>query len=140
MELIRVQLSRVLVALAAGIFAISCSSSQEDVVAERIKSIGDVCVEGDDCAKSLTVASAGGAAKSAEDIYNTGCAACHTSGAAGAPKYRNAGDWADRLSAGLDTVYSNAINGKNGMPPKGLCPSCSDDEIKSAVDYMIEGL
>jgi cytochrome c5 len=24
------------------------------------------------------------------------------------------------------------------MPPKGLCDSCSDEEIRLAVDYMLE--
>ena len=132
-------ISRVLVALSAALFAISCSSSQDDAIAERIKAVGTVCVQGDDCAAEQTVASSGGA-RSVEEIYNSGCAACHNSGAAGAPKYRIAADWESRLSAGLETVYANAINGKGGMPPRGLCPTCSDDEIKEAVDYMIEGI
>lgn len=110
----------------------------EDGIAARIQAVGNVCIEGEECAKALTVAAAG--PRSDEDIYNTGCLACHTSGAAGAPKFRNAADWSARLSQGLDTVYANAINGKGGMPAKGLCPTCSDDEIKSVVDYMIEGL
>lgn len=110
----------------------------EDGIASRIQAVGTVCIEGDDCAKAITVAAAG--PRSVEDIYNTGCLACHTSGAAGAPKFRNAGDWSARLSQGLDMVYGNAINGKGAMPAKGLCSNCSDDEIKSVVDYMIEGL
>ena len=106
-------------------------------IAERIKAVGTVCVEGESCAENLTVAAAG--PKSAEEVYKT-CAACHDTGAAGAPKFRNAADWSSRLSAGIETVYANAINGKGGMPAKGLCMSCSDDEIKAAVDHMIQGL
>jgi cytochrome c5 len=131
---------KIIIAVAASLVAVACSSkTPEDALIERIKPVGTVCVEGDDCAKSLTVAQAG-AARSAEEIYNTGCLACHATGAAGAPKFRDAADWEPRLAAGKEALYGNAINGKGGMPPKGLCPACSDDEIKSVVDYMIEGL
>ena len=114
------------------------AGSVEDAIAERIKPVGSVCVAGDDCAKGLLLAAAG--PKSGEEVYNSSCLACHSSGAAGAPKFRNAGDWAGRLAAGLDTVYANAIAGIGAMPAKGLCMSCSDDEIKASIDYMIEGL
>ena len=46
-----------------------------------------------------------------------------------------------RTEKGLDAVYANAINGFSNigmMPAKGLCMSCSDDEVIAAVDYMIE--
>ena len=129
------------VALIALLYALSCSSSSpEDVVAERIKAVGTVCVEGDDCAKNLAKANASNEPKTTEEIYKSGCSSCHDPGTAGAPKFRDAADWGDRLAAGLDSVYSNAINGQGAMPPKGVCPTCSDDEIKAAVDYMIEGL
>jgi len=116
----------------------AAAASIEEGIAERIKPVGTVCVKGDDCASNLTVAAAG--TKSGEEVYNTYCLACHASGAAGAPKFRNADDWTTRLTAGLDSLYSNSIDGKGAMPAKGLCMTCSDDEIKSAVDYMIEGL
>lgn len=125
--------------VAALVFCLPASAgSVEDGIAERIKPVGTVCVAGDDCAKSLTIASAG--SKSGEEVYNTTCLACHASGAAGAPKFRVAEDWSARLAAGIETVYSNAINGQGAMPAKGLCMTCSDDEIKAAVDHMIEGL
>ena len=117
----------------------SQAGSQDEGIAERIKPVGTVCVKGEDCAQNLTLAAAGGS-RSAEEVYNTGCLACHASGAAGAPKFRDAADWSSRLGAGLDTLYANAINGKGSMPAKGLCPSCSDEEVRLAVDYMIEGL
>ncbi len=128
-------------ALCGAIFTVCMlanAGSVEDSIAERIKPVGTVCVAGEECAKGLTVASAG--AKSGEEVYNTSCLACHASGAAGAPKFRNAGDWAARLTAGLESNYANAIGGKGAMPAKGLCMSCSDDEIKAAVDHMIKGL
>ena len=62
---------------------------------------------------------------------------CHASGAAGAPKLGDVAAWAPRVAAGNDTLYSNAIGGFKGMPAKGLCFDCSDDEIKAAVDHMV---
>lgn len=78
-------------------------------------------------AKVLTVA----------EVY-AGCAACHASGAAGAPITGNASAWSERIAKGIDTLYLNAINGINAMPAKGGNASLSDDNIKAAVDYMLE--
>ena len=76
-------------------------------------------------------------AKSGEDIYGKSCIACHGSGAAGAPKLGDIAGWVPRIGQGIDTLYTHAIKGFNGMPAKGLCMDCSDDEIKVAVDYMV---
>ena len=75
----------------------------------------------------------------AEQTYMMSCFACHSSGAAGAPKVGagNAAEWEPRLEKGLDVVVANAINGVNTMPPKGLCFSCTDDDLRAIVDYMI---
>ncbi|WNK21598.1 c-type cytochrome [Halomonas piscis] len=35
-------------------------------------------------------------------------------------------------------MYDHAINGFQAMPPKGGQVSLSDDEVKAAVDYMLE--
>ena len=117
--------------------AVLQAGSVEDGIVSRIHAVGSICIEGEDCAKALTVAAAG--PRSAEDVYNKGCLACHASGAAGAPKFGIAADWTARLALGTELLYSNAINGKGAMPARGLCPNCSDDEVKAAVDYMIEG-
>ncbi|MDG1663912.1 MAG: c-type cytochrome [Pseudomonadales bacterium] len=140
MKLVQVmsQYKAALLSLVIAFSAFANAGSVEDAIAERIKPVGSVCVAGDDCAKGLLLAAAG--PKSGEEVYNQSCLACHSSGAAGAPKFRNAGDWTARLAAGLDTVYANAIGGIGAMPAKGLCMSCSDDEIKAAIDHMIEGL
>ncbi len=41
-------------------------------------------------------------------------------------------------SKGNATLVKHAIEGFNAMPPKGMCMDCSDDEIKAAVEYMVE--
>lgn len=75
--------------------------------------------------------------KSAEAVaYETYCAACHNNAAIGAPVLGDKDAWAVVMEKGIDSVYSNAINGINAMPPKGGS-SMSDEEFKKVVDYMI---
>lgn len=83
---------------------------------------------------------AGGAitADTGKEIYQDKCAVCHDSGAAGAPKMGDGGAWAERLKSGVDTVITRAIKGYNSMPPKGTCMTCSDAEIKAAVEYILD--
>jgi cytochrome c5 len=69
-------------------------------------------------------------------IFESACAACHTTGAAGAPKIGDKGEWAKRLQKGVDTLHANAIKGIGAMPPKGGA-SASDAEVKAAVEYML---
>jgi len=118
--------------------AVTTAGPVEDGIISRIQAVGDICIEGHACAEALVVAPSG--PRSAEEVYNSGCMACHTSGAAGAPMFRDAGAWSTRLAKGVDMLYSNAINGIGAMPAKGLCPTCSDEEIEIAVDYMLEGI
>ena len=75
----------------------------------------------------------------AERTYMQSCFACHNSGAAGAPRVGNADDWAARIEKGMDTLVLNTINGLGGaMPAKGLCFTCSDEDLKALVEYMVE--
>ena len=73
----------------------------------------------------------------AESDYKASCAACHDSGAAGAPVVGQKGDWTARIKAGTETLYTHAIKGFNGMPPKGGAMSLKDDQVKAIVDYMV---
>jgi cytochrome c5 len=56
----------------------------------------------------------------------------------GAPKFAFLEDWAPRIERGIDDLLVVAIAGKGGMPPKGTCMDCSDNELKSAIQYMID--
>ncbi len=71
-----------------------------------------------------------------EEVYKTSCAACHASGAAGAPKVGDAGAWSARIAQGYDKLVSNAINGIRAMPPKGGNPDLDDIEVARAVVFM----
>ena len=80
------------------------------------------------------------AGRSGETVYNLGCAACRNAGLAGAPLYADDSQWETRLIKGLEMLTSNAYNGYNAMPAKGLCMDCSEEEIKRSVEYMLEAL
>lgn len=115
---------------------------REDAIAERIKKVGTVCIEGSDCVQSSgTTTIAVVDSNGAESNYNKTCATCHNIGIAGAPKFADAAQWESRIAKGMDTLYANSINGMPpGMPAKGMCFSCSDDDLKAIVDYMVEAV
>jgi len=118
--------------------AVSASSVENDIL-ERIKPVGEVCVAGEDCGDiAAPVAAAPAGPRSGEDIYKTTCFGCHGTGAGGAPKIGDVAAWSARTGKGIDAVISNAINGINGMPPRGTCGSCSDDDIAAVVNYMVD--
>ena len=112
------------------------AAMDDDSIRDRLKPVGKVCVEGDDCGSASATAVSG--PKDASDIYNSSCVACHGSGVLGAPKLGDAAVWTAKLEKGLDVLTANAISGINAMPPRGTCASCSDEEIKQTIQYMID--
>ncbi len=129
----------------AGMFSIGIvqlvgATTVKESIAERIKKAGSVCIAGEDCAtgSATSEVAAGGGAKSPEDIYNQACSTCHAIGVAGAPKFGDAEQWAPRIDKGIDALYSSVLNGlAPGMPAKGMCFTCTDDELKSVTDYLV---
>ncbi|EAS62547.1 cytochrome c5 family protein [Photobacterium angustum] len=107
----------------------------DEAIAERIKPVGSLYLEGE--APAVEVAAK---PRSGEAVYNSFCASCHTPGVMGAPKKDDAGDWSARIAQGKDVLADHAINGFNAMPAKGACMDCSDEEIIAAIDHMIAGL
>ena len=96
-------------------------------------------------APAATVAAAAPAAAAAattsdpavgKALYEKSCTVCHAAGVAGAPKSGNKEEWAPRIAKGMDALYKSSINGLNAMPPRGAS-TATDDEIKAAVDYMV---
>ena len=79
--------------------------------------------------------------KTGEAVYQTVCASCHSSGAAGAPKFQDKAAWSSRISKGYDGLVTSAIKGKNAMPARGGASpdDISDFEIARAVVYMANG-
>ncbi|MBC3932553.1 MULTISPECIES: c-type cytochrome [Undibacterium] len=74
--------------------------------------------------------------QSGEAVYKMVCAACHDSGAAGAPKFGDAGAWGPRIAQGYDKVIEHAIGGLRAMPAKGGNPDLDDVEVARAVVHL----
>lgn len=76
-----------------------------------------------------------------KQVYDTVCMACHAAGIAGAPKHGDKDAWAPRITQGMEMLYEHAIKGFQGtaglMPPKGGRADLPDDDVKAAVDYMV---
>lgn len=70
-----------------------------------------------------------------ETVYKAQCAACHATGAAGAPKFGDAAAWSDRIKTGFETLVQSALKGKGAMAPQGG-GDFSDTEIARAVAFM----
>lgn len=100
------------------------ATDTERAVAERIQKVGTVEIR--DANRPLA---------SGEEVYKAQCAACHTAGVAGAPKFQDAGQWGPRIASGYDALVHSALAGKGGMAPQGG-GNFSDVEIARAVVYM----
>ena len=70
-----------------------------------------------------------------EEVYKSQCAACHATGAAGAPKFQDTAAWGPRLKQGLDTLVHSALAGKGAMAAQGG-GEFNDTEIARGVVYM----
>jgi len=96
----------------------------EKGVAERIRKVGMVEIR--DANRPL---------KGGEEVFKAQCTACHTPGAAGAPKVGDAPAWAARIRTGFDVLVQSALKGKGAMPAQGG-GDFNDTEIARAVAYM----
>lgn len=104
-------------------------SQNPEAVAARLRPVAD---EG----YALKDANAPKVLLAGDAVYTANCAACHTSGAAGAPKLGDAGSWGARIGQGYDTLVKHAIEGIRAMPAKGGNPDLDDVEVARAVVYM----
>ena len=138
--MIRYALGLAAMILALAATAVELSDSQRAAIEERIKPVGEVCLQGDaECGGAAVAASSG--PRSGEEVYNAACMACHTTGAGGAPMLGDVAAWADRIAKGTEVLYASGVDGVpgTGMIAKGGCMNCSDEEIHAAVDYMVAG-
>ena len=100
------------------------SVNVEKATAERIQKVGMVEIR--DANREM---------KSGEEVYKAQCAACHAVGAAGAPKFGDAGAWGARVKTGFDALYNSAIKGKGAMGAQAG-GDFSDYEIGRAVVFL----
>ena len=69
-------------------------------------------------------------------LYRSSCRACHASGAAGAHRSGDAAAWAAVMDKGMPTLTQSVRQGLGAMPAGGLCPQCSDAEIRALIRMM----
>lgn len=87
---------------------------------------------------TISMGEANRALVSGEEVFKNQCAACHATGAAGAPKFQDAGAWGPRIAQGLPALVNSALKGKNAMGPQGG-GNYTDIEIARGVVYMANG-
>ena len=153
----------VLVLLASTLLSHSVSAQN---VADNIRPVGSICLAGQACvgtvAGAMNEASGADAAEPAIEAaaeaaadaapmevaaaatefdaagaYQMSCNACHGTGAAGAPMLGDAAAWEARMEKGMEALMSNVINGVGAMPARGICMTCSDDDLQAIVNYML---
>ncbi|MBW8312463.1 MAG: c-type cytochrome [Rhizobium sp.] len=114
----------------------------ERAMAERVRPVGVVYAGSTGAAASAGQVAYDGTLDGSV-IYSNLCSACHTAGAAGAPKLEKAA-WAARVAQGMDMLNTHAINGFQGaagvMPAKGGNPNLSDEQVIATVQWMVDNL
>ncbi len=94
--------------------------------------------------------------RSGKEIYDTYCTTCHSPQMASmfqAPAAHNENDWQIRKETASLKISKNSIKTdeeiinilaltategtEKGMPPKGTCMECTNEELKNAIIYMI---
>lgn len=132
------------------LWAVSVQATTDEDIAQRIKPVGEVCLQGQECDNAAALAAAAAASagtdaapvasagRSGEEVYNKYCTVCHSIGLLEAPKTGDSAAWQARADAagGLDGLLKTAISGIRAMPAKGTCADCSDGELMSAIKSM----
>lgn len=88
--------------------------------------------------QAKTVKTVSEVVSSDKDLYTKNCASCHNAGIAGAPKPHIEADWSNRNPTDVDGLIKSVVAGKGIMPPKGGCIACSNDDLKTIINYMVE--
>ena len=127
-------------ARAIGAAALEQSRLAPGEVAERIMPVGEVSFgEAGQMAEVVEpVVVAAAAPMTGEEVYQATCVACHSTGAAGAPRLGDAAAWQPRADLGFDALLDSSINGKGLMQPRAGFPNLSDEELSNAVKYMLD--
>ncbi|MBI3525252.1 MAG: cytochrome c5 family protein [Betaproteobacteria bacterium] len=112
----------------SSLFEGSKLKESEEAVAARIQPVARVEL-------ASASASAAKGSRTGEEIVTSTCAACHATGAAGAPKIGDKAAWAPRLGQGLSGLLKSATAGKNAMPPKGGSDA-TETELARAIVFM----
>lgn len=111
------------------------SDAQTQKIRERIKPVGELCLEGQPCADAVATTQASGP-RDGKTVFDSYCTACHSTGVLGAVIAFDKAAWDAKFAKGFENSLANAISGINAMPPRGTCADCTDEEIANAMKYM----
>lgn len=110
---------------------------------DEVKAAVDYMVSQLDAAPAAETTETAADGDAGKTVYDGLCVNCHGVAALASmiPQTGDATAWGPRIDKGMDTLYDHAINGFVGelgmMPGKGGNMKLSDDEVKAAVDYMV---
>ena len=116
-------------------------------VDDRLKAIEVVAVKGEDtkvsAADDATIKAVDTTEEAAIDgnaIVTATCFACHGTGILESPKIGDKDAWNKRLEANVDIdgLVKSAITGKGAMPPRGGGTGLSDEQLKAAIEFMMQ--
>lgn len=118
--------------------------------ASPLAPVGRIALLGDPDLQAAAAAVAAAPARvdtvlSGPQVFNEACYLYHAPpGVPGAPVVGDVAAWEARVAQGIDTLNEHAVNGYQGeagfMPAKGGRVDLSDDEVRSAVEYMLSQL
>lgn len=141
----------VIIARVVGSNEVVMAKQRAQVLAVETQPVGGVRLAGGAGAaaggNARTAAAADGQSAGEVDpgkaVYDRLCVSCHGTGLPGIPQLGDVPEWQQRAADGMALVYEHAIKGYTGesgmtMPPKGGDPSLSDEQVKAAVDYIME--
>ena len=98
-----------------------------EAVAKRLQRVGSI---------EIRDASGPAVLRAGEQVYAGQCAACHASGAAGAPKFGDVAAWGPRIKTGYDALLVSVLKGKGAMGAQGG-GDYSDTELGRAVVHLV---
>ncbi|ORU94316.1 MAG: cytochrome c, class I [Cycloclasticus sp. symbiont of Bathymodiolus heckerae] len=139
----------VLIAVVISVIAMSLVSDddaaraawEEKQVLNRIKPLGELATTTEEAQKASPVLAEPepivAEPMTAKQVYNTACMACHTTGAAGAPKIGDIAEWEFRIAQGNDVLFEHATKGFKGMPPRGGSSQLTDEDVQAAISFMV---
>jgi len=82
-----------------------------------------------------------GDANAGEKIFREYCASCHSAQPiieVHAPLINDKRVWNTKKKLGIPFLLKTTIRGIGAMPARGGCFECSDEQLKSAIQYMLQ--
>lgn len=69
-------------------------------------------------------------------LYERSCRTCHSQQASQAPLAGFVPHWTPRLSQGMPVLVGHVRDGFKGMPARGYCNDCRDQDYEALIGFM----